>query len=174
MSFRVFAVGAGDFHFVKDGCLEGSDFDTMKTVSTLSTMEPSKMGVAGAAADKYLPSAGLADLAGSVATLEFLHLLNDTVDWLAVNAGDDSSISVFAKQPHPLWPDTVRFSVYNFAPGDNPGAEFVRTIGQGLKDTDLDNFGVLAALVSVLAKYSDFITGKPITPRINIELTKSS
>jgi len=49
--------------------------------------------------------------------------------------------------------DTTSFARYNFQPGDEPGAEFMKKIGHGLTHTDLNKWGVLAALVLVLAGF---------------------
>ena len=69
----------------------------------------------------------------------------------------DGWISLSCSESHVLWPDTKSFARYNFSPGDDPGAEFMKAIGPGLKATSMDNWGVLAALSIVLAKYSNQI-----------------
>ena len=45
-----------------------------------------------------------------------------------------------------VWPTTKAFARYNFQPGDDPGAEFIKLVGPGLKETGMNNYGVLAAL----------------------------
>jgi len=106
----------------------------------------------------------------SMATQEFLHLLNDSVCFLAMCSGaSDGWISVAGSESHLLWPDTKSFARYNFSPGDDPGAEFIKTIAPGLKETSLNTWGVLAALSIVLSKFSSAI-GDDATPIINIFL----
>jgi hypothetical protein len=171
MSFRIFAAGSG-FHFVKDSLEDGSSFDLMKTISILSTMEPSGTGVATALVDKLFQSAGVPELVEAIATMELLQSLCDAVDLLSIKAGDGAFISVFAKKRRLILSDVTTFSNYQFSPGDSPGKEFIQHIGKGLEKTDLGNWGVLAALVVVMAKYSDFISDKDVPVMLHFELTK--
>ena len=170
MSFNVFAAGSGSFHYQKNGFIDGGDFTPMKVVSALMTMDPSPLGAVNAGIGYETP--GVTDLMDSIATIEFLHLLNDSVCFLAMcSDASDGWISVSCCKSHLLWPDTRSFSKYTFWPGDNPGAEFIKTIGKGLQDTDMDNWGVLAALSIVLSKYYDQI-GDNDRPMINIMLDR--
>ncbi|MEP7075025.1 MAG: hypothetical protein ABI878_04375 [Acidobacteriota bacterium] len=170
MGFRVFAAGTDHFHYERDGFPDGDTFEPMKVVSTLMTMEPNGFGVAGAAIDHYTP--GITDLMESMATIEFLHNLNNAVCFLAMCTGaSDGWISVSSRHTHALWPDTMGFAHYAFSPGDNPGAEFIRLIAPGLKETGMNNWGTLAALGMVLARYSNQI-GEDARPIINFQLTK--
>lgn len=170
MSFNVFAAGSKNFHYKKDGFIDGGDFVPMKVVSILMTMEPSALGATNAAISYATP--GITNLVEKMATMEFLHNLNNAVSFLAMCSGaSDGWISLSCTETHLLWPDTKSFACYNFWPGDNPGAEFVRLIGPGLKQTSMDNWGVLAALSLVLAKYSNHI-GSDDRPIINISLDR--
>jgi hypothetical protein len=170
MSFNVFAAGAPSFHYKKDNFIDGGDFVPLKVVSTLMTMEPSAAG--GTSAYIGYKTPGITDLMETMATMEFLHTLNDAVSFLAMCSGSsDGWISLSCKESHLLWPATVSFARYNFVPGDNPGAEFIKLIGPGLKNTSMDNWGVLAALSIVLAKYYDQIDSNA-TPMINIMLDR--
>ena len=77
----------------------------MKLVSELMTMSPNKEGVITTAIGHYQP--GITDLAEGMATLEFLHLLNDSVCFLAMCSGaSDGWISLSSTQTHLMWPDT--------------------------------------------------------------------
>jgi hypothetical protein len=170
MSFNVFAAGSGHFHYQKDDFIDGSDFVPMKVVSTLMTMDPNPLGAANAAIGYKTP--GITDLMETMATMEFLHTLNDAVSFLAMCSGaSDGWISLSCTKTHVLWPDTKSFARYNFQPGDDPGAEFMKIIGAGLKETSMNNWGVLAALSIVLAKYSASI-GDDARPMINIMLDR--
>jgi hypothetical protein len=170
MSFNIFASGSKKFHYKKDGFIDSDTFEPMKIVSTLMNMEPTATGVAGAVIEHKTP--GITDVMGALATLEFLHNLNNAVSFLAMNSNaSDGWISVSSTNAHLLWPDTKAFAKYNFQPGDSPGAEFIKLIGPGLKDTDMNNWGVLAGLSIVLAKYSNHISDDD-TPMINISLDR--
>jgi|SRR5258707_10127224 len=170
MSFNVFAAGTDHFHYQKDGFIDGDTFTPLKVVAALRTMEPTKLG----AADAYIgyKTPGITDLIETMATIEFLHMLDNAVCFLAMcSEASDGWISVSTTKSHVLWPDTKGFAKYSFSPGDSPGAEFIQTIGKSLKDTDMDNWGVLAALSIVLSKFSDHI-GEDARPMINISLDK--
>lgn len=170
MSFRIFAAGSEKFNYVKDRCIEQSDFEPIKVAEILRSMELSKTGAAGAVIDHQ--AKGIADLAGAVANRVFLHNLSTAVGILAMCDGaGEGWISVSARETSVLWPDTVRFSKYDFSPGDSPGAEFIAKIGPSLKDTDLNDWGVLCMLSIVISSYSVHIggTGRPM---LNIQLTK--
>lgn len=170
MSFNVFASGSGNFHYKKNGFIEGNDLDAIKIVSTLMTMSPSALG----ATDAYIghKTPGITDLMGSIATIAFLEQLNNAVSFLAMCSGSSSGwIAVSCTETHLLWPDTKTFACYRFQPGDNPGAEFIKLIAPGLKETSMNNWGVLAALSIVLAKYSNCID-QNARPMINIMLDR--
>ena len=170
MSFNVFASGSG-FHYKKDDLIDKDDFDALKVVSTLTTMELSAPGVVNAGIDYKKPD--MTDLMETIATSEILHTLIDGVSLLATCSGaSDGWISVSCTRHQLLWPDTKSFGRYNFSRGDDdPGAEFIRAIGPALKATNMNNYGVLAALSIVLAKFSDYI-GQNGTPMINIMLDR--
>jgi hypothetical protein len=144
----------------------------MKTISILSTMEPNGTGVTTALVDKLFQSAGVPELVEAIATIELLQSVCDAVDLLSIKADDSAFISVFSKKPRLILSDITTCSNYQFIPGDSPGKEFIQRIGKGLEETDLDNFGVLAALVVVMAKYSDFIDGKDVPVMLRFELSK--
>ena len=169
MGFRIFAAGTKGFHYVRDNVVDGSEFETVKIVATLMNMELSASGVGGAAMDHQAP--GITDLMVSMATMESLHNLNNAVSFLATNASSGNGwISVSSTQKNILWTDTMSFVKYNFKPGNNPGAEFIKKIGPGLKETDMNNFGVLMALAIVINKYSNRISDSD-TPILNIQLS---
>jgi hypothetical protein len=104
--------------------------------------------------------------------MELLQSLCDAVDLLSIKAGDGAFINVFAKKRRLILPDIITSKTYHFIPGDSPGKEFIQHIGKGLEETDLDNWGVLAALVVVMAEYSDAISDKDVPVMLRFELTK--
>jgi hypothetical protein len=106
----------------------------------------------------------------ALATREMLHNLSNAVCFLAMKNTSDGWIYVNATEKNTLWADTCRSATYKFSPGDSPGAEFVKKIGPCLKDTDLDNFGVLQHLSIALSRYSNHIDDSA-TPKISISLT---
>jgi len=141
MSFNVFASGSPNFHYKKDNFIDGSDFVPLKVVSSLMTMDLSKSGAVSTYIGYKQP--GITDLMDTMATMEFLHTLNDAVSFLAMCSGSsDGWIALSCSESHILWPDTKSFARYNFTPGDDPGAEFIKTIGPGLQSTSMDNWGV--------------------------------
>jgi hypothetical protein len=171
MSFRTFAAGGDDFHFERDNCIDQDFFDGIDIIHKLSTMDPSLRGAGEMAAGEVLPSAPSAvDAIVRLAEIEFLHNLNNAVSFLAMRAGAGNGwISLSTRQSHLLWPDTVTFSRYDFSPGNNPGAEFIRLIVPKLEETDMNNWGVLRMIGGVLAIYDQRSSG---TPMINIQLSK--
>lgn len=170
MGFRIFASGAEGFHYEKDKCIDGSEFNTMKIIATLQNMERTALGVADAYISHKTP--GITDLMVSIATQESLHNLKNAVSFLAMHPNVKAGwISVNATEKNMLWADTVRLSTYRFFPGDLPGSEFVKTISKTLEDTDMNNFGVLMQLAIVLSKFSNHISNST-KPIINISLTK--
>jgi hypothetical protein len=179
MGFSMFAV-AQDFRYDRDDILDGDDFDSIKILAVLQSIEPINkdswltninMSYVGAAADKYQPSAGMVDLAGGIAAMEFLHLLKNAIDCLAMCDSENGSIAVSCRQTHTFWADDVRFAKFYFSTSSDPGTDFMRTIKSALVDTSLNNWGVLRALTGVLSSYYEYI-GQAGTPKIIIYLTK--
>ena len=172
MGFDIFATGASNFHYKRNGCEDGSTFEFIKVVTILQGLDVTSTGkgaisATGGAID-YV-ALGITDLMISLATTEMLHNLSNAVCFLAMNSSD-GWIYVHATETNTFWEDTVRFSKYRFLPGDSPGAEFISTIGRSLKDTGLDNFGVLQHLSIVLSRFSNHIEDS-MSPKINITLT---
>lgn len=175
MSFRVFAAGSQHFHYARDNNPDMDIFNAADVASALRSVgSPSVRGVAEGVADYYVPSDTGAYREGiaAIARMEFLHMLKNSVDFLAMCTGSsDGWISVAPRQSHVLWPDTASFARYNFSPGDDPGSEFFRTIRPALEATDMNNYGVLRMLALVLSRYYDHI-GDSGTPMIQIQLFK--
>lgn len=191
MSFSTFAFGSPSFHYRRNDNVEGDDFNALQLLATLASMSPgrgelipgSAVGTAGKAigsraiglGGSYLPSADTAGGAMAFASRAFLEMLVNTVSLLAISpgaGGDGARILVTSRHHHALWPTTIRFASYDFSPGDDPGTEFVRAIASSLKETSLNNWGVLRSLVLVLSQYSDQIRDTNTTPFISIELDK--
>jgi hypothetical protein len=170
MGFSIFASGTNKFHFKKDNCIDDSDLDLVDLISKFQGMEPTWMSAGATAVDIAQPSAGIIDLMKTMATMEFLHLLSNSVCFLAMKQGvANGSIFVAAREEHLLWPDTGANAKYKFLPGDSPGTEFIKKIGPALKEADLASWGVLRMLALVLAKFDQHIPDSA-TPVINIEL----
>jgi len=174
MSFNVYASGSGGFHFTQDNFPEGDDFEPLKILATLMSMEPTKSGVVDAVRDHYL-SRDMTDAVSSIASREFLEMFKGSTDSLAMRIGKGSGwIAVSPTEKRALWADTVQFAKYDFTPGDDPGAEFFRAISQSLKKTSLNNWGVLFALTAVLSKFDQQLSasnGSAVT-NLTIWLTK--
>lgn len=170
MGFSIFAAGSGKFNFSKDNCIDDSDIDMVDLISKFQGMEGTWMSAGAVGIDIVQPSAGIIDLMKSMATMQFLHLLSNSVCFLAMKQGaSGGSIFVAARESHLLWPDTGANAEYKFYPGESPGTEFVKKIAPALKAADMANWGVLRMLALVLAKYDNHISDSA-TPRINITL----
>jgi hypothetical protein len=163
MGFRIFAAGTRDFHYTRDNCIDDSDIDMVDLMSKLQTMEPSRAGVISTAIDIAQPSAGILDLMQTMATMEFLHLLNNAVSFLAMKPqASNGWIFVSARESHVLWPDTGGNGEYRFDPGENPGYEFMRAVGPALREADMANWGVLRELALCLTRFDSHIgNGRP-------------
>jgi hypothetical protein len=170
MSFRIFAAGVPKFNYIKDKLPDGEVFEAVKVIHAFTTMDPSFAGAGGASSDIILPD--ITDVVKNIAGMQFAHLLNNAVCCLAMQPAAQSGwISVAATEKNTLWADTVRHVKYNFSPGVNPGAEFMKKVSPALKDTSMDNFGVLFGLASACTKYYNSIDDKQV-PMLNIQLTK--
>lgn len=171
MGFSIFASGTNQFHYSNSKCIDDSDIDMVDLISKFQGMEPTWMGAGATAVDIAQPSAGIIDLMKSMATIEFMHLLSNSVCFLAMKQGaSNGSIFVAARESHLLWPDTGENANYKFFPGDSPGTEFVKKIAPALKEANMANWGVLRMLALVLAKFDNHISDSD-TPRIIIQLS---
>lgn len=174
MSFSIFATGAEEFYYQRNDREDGSTFDLIKVITILQGLDIASTGTlaitgTGGVIDYYAP--GITDLMIALATREMLHNISNAVCLLAMNSSSsDGWIYVNATETNTFWADTARSAKYKFSPGDSPGAEFISRIGPCLKDTDLDNFGVLQHISIVLSRFSNHIEDST-TPKISISLT---
>lgn len=162
MSFRIWACGLrgknssgesrGLFHYMKDNCLDQSDFEPNKILSAIPS-SPDASGVAEKIVGSPESHIGAAEVAGvmKMAEMEFAHLVISGVNLLAMH-GSGGDISVYCYESKWYWADANSFVDVQLW-GNDPGREFLRRIGPGLKSTDLNNFGVLAQIAIVLSKY---------------------
>lgn len=174
MSFNIFAAGVRGYQFTRENFPDSGVFEAASVLSALRSGGPSARGVAEGVADYVIPSEGGAEMTGveAVAQLTFLHTLCGAVDQLAACSGSSNGwITVAPRQGHTLWPDTSRYSRYDFTPGNDPGREFVARILPALEATDMANYGVLMAMSLALSGYRSHI-GSSGTPMIQIELWK--
>ncbi|MBK7707425.1 MAG: hypothetical protein IPN69_17980 [Acidobacteria bacterium] len=172
MSFNIFAAGSRGFQYTRENYPDDDVFEAASILSALRSGGPTALGVAEGVADYVVPSEGSAILDGvqAVAQITFLHTLCGAVDQLAMCSGANRGwISVAPRQTHALWPDTNRFARYDFSPGREPGAEFMRCILPILEATGMANYGVLMAMSLALSGYRSHI-GSSGTPMIQIEL----
>lgn len=177
MSFNIFASGVANgqaFHYYRENCIDGDDFVVVELVATLSSMQQNAIGVAQSSAEtiisKLLPGSA-PDGMGTIAFLEFLHVLKNQIDSLAMCDGaSNGRITVFSKDSG-IFTDKYGNATYEFYPGRDPGTEFVRAIGKCLEDTDMNNWGVMRALVIVLTQYSNQL-GQSGKPNLMIQLDK--
>lgn len=179
MGFNIFASGVtgnkkgggrGHFHYKKDDCLDQDDFDPPAILSWLPS-SPDAAGVAEkivGSPESHIDSVTRAGMT-RIAEMEMTHLVATGVDLLAMHGGSGGKISVYCLQKKWYWADTNSFVVFHFDGSSNPGRDFLRTIGPGLKKTELNNFGVLAQLAIVLSKYDSALPGSS-EPFLNISL----
>lgn len=170
MSFRIFSAGVPNFNYIKEKLPDGEVFEAVKVIHAFTTANPTLGGGAGIASDIILPD--ITDVMKNIAGMHFAHHLNNAVCYLAMQPGAQQGwISVSATEKNTFWTDTMRVIKYTFSPGTNPGAEFMKKLAPALKDTSMDNFGVLFALATALSKYYQRIDSNQV-PMINIQLTK--
>ena len=163
MGFRIFATGlrgfrrkSGNarkpFHYVKSNCLDQGDFDPPAILSMIPD-SPDAAGVVTKIVGTAESHIGAVKAKGifKIAELVFAHHIVQGINFLALH-GRDGNVSVYCHQKRWYWADANSFANCYFY-GSNPGREFLRKIGPGLKHTELNNFGVLAQIAIVLSKY---------------------
>lgn len=174
MGFKIFASGSTGFHYGKDKCEDGSTFELIKVVTALQSLDIASMGtlaITGTGAYIDYKAQGITDLMVALAREEMFHNLSNAMCFLAMLPNSsDGQIFVAATEKNIFSPDVSRSATYKFSPGDMPGAEFITTIWRSLKDTGLDNFGVLLQLSVVITKFYNHIDDST-TPKLLIDLT---
>lgn len=177
MSFSIFASGVAlgkAFHYYRENCIDEDSFNVIELVSTLSEMHHNAIGLAEASAEtiisKLIPGSA-PDGMGTIAFLEFLHTLRNIVDSLAMCDGAKNGRIVIFTKENSFWGDDYGNAEYKFDPGTDPGTEFVKAIGPCLEATDMNNWGVLRAMIIVLTLYSNAV-GQSGKPNITIQLEK--
>lgn len=179
MSFNIFVSGVtgnkkgggrGHFHYSKDNCLDQSDFDPPALLSIIPS-SPNAAGVAEKIVGSPESHLGAATVSGmsKIAEMQFAHLVRTSVDLLAMH-GSGGKISVYCLQEKLLWADSNSFVTFNIDNSNNPGRDFLKTIGPGLVKTELNNFGVLAQIAIVLSKYDSALPSSA-SPFLNISLS---
>jgi hypothetical protein len=178
MAFRIFAAGVTSsrttFNYERSRCPDDDVFSAADVASALRASGPGVRGAAEGVADYVVPSDTGAYRAGvqSIAKITFAQLLDTAVGLLAAKSGaSEGWISVAPRLDRLLLPNVSRIARYSFSPGDNPGAEFIRTISPALRDTDMHNWGTLRQLAEALGRYELTLDGHG-TPMIQIQLFK--
>ncbi len=178
MSFRIYAAGSDRFRFERDGQSDDDIFTAAEIMSIMQSLEPSRSSFVQAGIDRVLPSSpsGI-DAADAIARMVFLRILSDTVTLLATNtrATHGGWISVSASQSNLLFPDSSGFGRYDFSPGDeNAGTEFLRSVLPALRESEMNNYGVLRAISMALSEYARHIdeVSSTSTVRLNISVSK--
>jgi hypothetical protein len=188
MSFRILARGTNGFIYQRNNQPDGDIFVAADVVAALRASGPSYQGAAEGVADYVLPSedGALREVVRHIAEMTFLPILRDSVSLLATcTQAHEGWISVSTHQSrnmsfmgglgivplivNPPRPERNAFASYNFAPGNNPGAEFVQAIAQALHATGMNNYGVLRVMSIALSQYWDRI-GRSARPMIQIHL----
>lgn len=174
MGFDIFAAGTDNFHYQRKGCEDGGTFNAIQLISTLQGLDVSSLQSLGRSYaksqnDPTNEPSGYIDAMIFQVKMEMLHNLSNAVCILSMKNTDEGWIYLNATEKHTFWADTMRAAKYGFSPGDLPGAEFIKTIINSLKDTSMDNFGVIQQLAIVLSKFSNHIDDD-MTPKISITL----
>ncbi|MFW6076830.1 MAG: hypothetical protein ACOC71_03690 [Hyphomicrobiales bacterium] len=162
MSFRIWAVGLTGvgsggrepFRYAKEDCLDQGDFEPPALLSLIPA-SPDAGGVAKTAVGTPESHVGDATVQGmyKVAELVFAHQVITGINLLAMH-GRGGEVSVYCRENKWYWADSNSFVEYKFYTSTgNPGREFLKKIGPGLKKNSLNNFGVLAEISKCLMKY---------------------
>ncbi len=169
MSFRIFAAGVPNFHFERDNNPDDDVFEVAEVLNAIRASGPSVGEAANAAAEYVTPNSYLGAIS-ALARIEFLHLLKTSVDLLALRPkARQGWIAVAPREDHLLWPDTAGFAKYTFNPGSDPGTEFFNKIKGPLKETGMNNYGVLRMLAMVLSMYNNHISNSdPVMIQIQL------
>ena len=179
MSFRIWAVGLRGkssttgkprklFHYLRGNCIDQGDFDPPKILSMIPD-SPDVKGVAKKIVGTPESHVGGAKVKGmfKIAELVFAHHVIQGVNLLRMH-GSGGSISVYCHQKKWYWADANSFVDCYFS-AINPGRDFLKKIGPGLKETELNNFGVLAQIAIVLSEYDSKLP-QHATPNLRFEI----
>lgn len=158
MSFRIWAVGLKSegqkpFRYAKEDCLDQGDFEPPALLSLIPD-SPNPAGVAKTAVGTPESHGGDVTVQGmyKVAELIYAHQVVSSINMLAIH-GRDGEVSVYCRENGWLT-DSNSFVEYKFyTSAGNPGKEFLKRIGPGLKKNSLNNFGVLGEISKCLSKY---------------------
>jgi hypothetical protein len=175
MSFSIDVRGTNGFNFNRPICDDGSAFEVMNVIGILQGLDlqsAGHFGISAAGAVKEKVKKGIPDLMFKMAEREMCHNISNAVSLLEKDYNTSGGwIFVSAEQKNLLFPNVSRAARYNFKPGDSPGAEFLKTIGKCLEDTDLNNWGVLKYLAVILTRFEQQLPTTMI-PMLNISLTR--
>jgi hypothetical protein len=172
MSFHIHASGTDGFRYNRRNCIDSGEFETLQTLVAIQSMDYSVTDAVASALDieNPLQAPGVVDLAESVATRQFLHLITSSVDAIAMNPrARDGWITVHCRRASLIWADSTRFARYRFSPLEEPGLEFARAIFPALEETDYNTWGVLRQLGLVLYRYSTDLQSSS-TPMLSIQV----
>ena len=104
MSFRIFAVGHPHFHFERANNADDDLFEAANVANALRASAPSVTG-AGSGVATYATPNSLLDATNAFATMQFLGLLKQSVELLALRTSARHGwISVAPRESHILWP----------------------------------------------------------------------
>ena len=156
MSFKILANGYPDYQdALPKSHEEAEDLDKAVFLESIMSMEPNMMAVLKGTAEAAVPSLSLIDLVKTYAYNELSHLLCEPIDEIG-GLGGDKVIHVSSSTNNSLWPNTLSYARYDFDPGDCPGAEFIRKIFPGLKNTGFATSGVILQIIRVIIDYKSY------------------
>lgn len=191
MSFNISARGVGysrkSFFYEMSDCIDGDDFEAIQAASDISKLKPSLDGVKDAVKDKakgelknrikdkFFPTPTIIDMVAGMGSMVLIELLINQVDLLAAkhninNRRRKPYIFLTARKSRLLFPDLYGIADYAFST-QQPGLQFIRKLMPALKESKMNNFGVLIQISRVLLNYEEMLlTSNP--PQIMIEVWK--
>ena len=162
------ATGSGKpFIYMQSNCLEQDDFDLPTVIAILPT-SPTASGLA----EKVNPIAhiGSASVKGmsKAAGMQCARIISMSLDMLVLRGKSGGNIYVACYQKNMVFADTAANLDFPLLRSGSPGRDFLKKLVPVLKETNLNNWGVLAQIAIAFSKYEQIPKSTP--PRINIEI----
>ena len=155
MSFRIFAAGTGNFHYTRNGLDFGDVYDVADGLSRIASVTGGARSAAtGIVTDAATPTSGVRQALNAYGQIEGLHLLHDSVEMMVVDMGS-VQVMVYARQARTFWVDNTAVATVMLAnDDDDPAVTFLRRVNPVLAETEMNTFGVLAAIAGVMTRFS--------------------
>ncbi len=155
MPFRIFAAGTGNFHFSRTNLDFGDVYDTASAMSQMQDLATGGVGgwAQGRGTDQVTPNPQQSAL-DAMGRIIGTHLLRDSVTLMVAQMGS-VEVSVYARQTRTLWVDNTQFArVFLATDDDVPAGTFFRRVNPVLTETEMNTFGVLAAMAHAITQFT--------------------